>query len=408
MDANQLSRMIEWLDEERRRDKAKIAKMEEQLTAQQDVIELMSRRVNTLETENVSLRSNVLPAGRDTEMMDQFRDELRQALEAADAKRITAEREAERRAEIARESLLRPVRDLMERIDKIERLQDDLAVARVERDRMVDALGGLQQGIDDLNKRLEEPDRRIAFLEEQRRNDTRRATEVQDTLNEYRKQIDALRPKFDLIEALALKNERLILDLQGGDRERAERVQTFLDQQALAAQQRDARVEEIRQGFAQYEEDMRRRMERFEMWAEAYRQMKKIIEDFERIADRLDKRINETAEMQRLAEKNFREDWDTWQTDETNRWKRFTDSYTDQWRIHDRSFEELRGRVNDLTNQFPPMLDHIDRLWKFQRGMVDTFRDRLMTLLSEFDQQPVRTVTGGIRNTQPMRPVDGK
>jgi hypothetical protein len=40
-------------------------------------------------------------------------------------------------------------------------------------------------------------------------------------------------------------------------------------------------------------------MERFENWSEAYRQMKKLIEDFERMGDRLERRINEVAEMQR-------------------------------------------------------------------------------------------------------------
>jgi hypothetical protein len=41
---------------------------------------------------------------------------------------------------------------------------------------------------------------------------------------------------------------------------------------------------------------MRRNLERFESWSETYRQMKKVIEDFERIGDRLERRINEVAE----------------------------------------------------------------------------------------------------------------
>ena len=38
MDVNQIARMIEWLDEERRRDKAVIAALEERIQQQQDTI----------------------------------------------------------------------------------------------------------------------------------------------------------------------------------------------------------------------------------------------------------------------------------------------------------------------------------------------------------------------------------
>ena len=45
MDINQAARMIEWLDEERRRDKATIAKLEERLAQQQEYVESISRKI---------------------------------------------------------------------------------------------------------------------------------------------------------------------------------------------------------------------------------------------------------------------------------------------------------------------------------------------------------------------------
>jgi hypothetical protein len=41
MDINQAARLIEWLDEERRRDKATIATLEERLAQQQDTIDTL-------------------------------------------------------------------------------------------------------------------------------------------------------------------------------------------------------------------------------------------------------------------------------------------------------------------------------------------------------------------------------
>jgi chromosome segregation ATPase len=411
MDLNQLTRMIEWLDEERRRDKAKIAQMEELITQQQDYVEAMTRRMNGLEGDQTSMRSMFVPAGRDNEIMDFLRGEIQQAVEVSEGKRITAEREAERRSELAREAMMRPVRELGDRLEKLEHSQDELTVARVERDRIASALAALQQRVEDVAKRFEEPERRLSFLEEQRRQDSRRISETQTELPEIQKQIDALKPKLDLLESLALRNEKLVLDLQSGDRERVETVQTFIEQQTLLAQQRDQRVEEIRQGFGQYEDELRKRFERFETWAEAYRQMKKIVEDFERIGERLERRINEVAEMQRLSEERFRQEWNSWNIDDQKRWKQFTLTNDEAWRVHDKEFEQVRARMNELSAQFNPIQESLDRLWRMMRAQIELYRDRMPALLAEFEQAPERTgrTSNGsgsaARTSQTMRAV---
>ncbi|MBZ0287070.1 MAG: hypothetical protein K8I30_05605, partial [Anaerolineae bacterium] len=102
---NQAARMIEWLDEERRRDKAMIATLEERLAQQQDTIDTLSKRLNGVESDQTTMRSQFVPSGRDTDLMDQLRREMQQLIEATESKRLLAEREADRRQELAREGL---------------------------------------------------------------------------------------------------------------------------------------------------------------------------------------------------------------------------------------------------------------------------------------------------------------
>jgi chromosome segregation ATPase len=398
MDLNQLGRMIEWLDEERRRDKAKIAKLEEQLAQATEHNEVLVRRLNGLESEQSSMRGMFVPVGRDSEMIEALRSEIHQAIEASEAKRITAEREAERRGELVREAISRPVRDLGERMDKLERAWEEIGTARVERDRLSAAIMALQQRLEDVAKKFEEPERRITFLEEQRRQDSRRISETQTELPEMQKQIDALKPKLDLIESLALRNEKLILEVQAGDRDRREQTQSFIDQQSLLAQQRDQKVNEIERSFGQYEEEMRRRFERFETWAEAYRQMKKIIEDFERIGERLERRINEVAEMQRLSEERFRQEWNSWTSDDQKRWKQFTLTNDEAWRIHEKEFDDMQTRMAEIAGMFPPIQESLDRVWKLERAQAELFRDRVPALLGEYDRAPEKPASRPIAN----------
>src|SRR5205823_5157213 len=153
-----------------------------------------------------TMKTMFLPVGRDNDLATQLRTEMQQQIEQIEAKRITAERETERRTEASRENVTRPLREITDRIEKLERVVEEVGAARVERDRFAAALAALQQRVEDIAKKFEEPERRLAFLEEQRRQDSRRISETQTELPEMQRQIDALRPKLDLIEDMALRN----------------------------------------------------------------------------------------------------------------------------------------------------------------------------------------------------------
>ncbi len=395
MDLNQVARMIEWLDEERRRDKGMIAKLEERAAQQQDIIETLTRRLNGIEGDQSSMRAQFLPTGRDNELTEQLRGEMQQMIEGIESKRIAAEREAERRSDLARENVTRPIREVGERIEKLERLNEELGAARVERDRVATALGALQQRVEDIAKKFEEPERRLSFLEEQRRQDARRLSEVQTEMPEVQRQIDAVKPKMDLIEEMALRNEKRVIEIQNAERDRREQIQEFIEQQTLFIQQRDQHIEELTRMFGQYDEDMRRNLERFEGWSETYRQMKKVIEDFERIGDRLERRINEVAETQRLSEERFRQEWNSWNADDQKRWKQFTLTNDEAWRLHDKEFDQFRSKFNEFSGQFPVIYDSMDRLWKLARAQVELYRDRFQALLAEYDQPAEKSTSNG-------------
>lgn len=385
MDINQAARMIEWLDEERRKDKATIATLEERLAQQQESMNALLKRVNGMESDQTTMRSQFIPTGRDSELLEQLRKEYQQLIEATEAKRLTAEREAERRAELARENIARPLRELTERMNRMERQQTELPAMQIENDRVASAIAALQQRVDDLFKKLEEPDRRLAFLEEQRRQDARRISETQSEIPEVQKQIDAIKPKIELLEDLAIRTERRVQEVQNGERDRREQIQQFLDQQNLILHQRDQQIKDLVEKFGEQDSIMQRNIERFETWSEAYRDMKKIVDDFERIGDRLERRINEVAEMQRLSEERFRQEWNDWSSEDQKRWKQFTLSNDEVWRSHDKEFERFVQEIAETRQKFPPIQDSLDRLWKLERERARLYRESYQSLLLEYD-----------------------
>jgi chromosome segregation ATPase len=404
MDVNQIAKMIEWLDEERRRDKATIATLEERLAQQQDYIDQMQRRMNSVESDQTVMKQDSLPAQRERDIMDQVRQEMRQLLESSESRRLVAEREAERRVELQRENMQRSVRDIGEKMDRIEKQFGLVSGLQTEGDRLTNSMRVLEQRMDDLTKKLEEPDRRLAFLEEQRRTDARRLSEIETELPEQKKQMDTIRPKLTLIEDLTIRNERRIQEFANGERERREQIQQFIDQQQLVMQQRDQQVGDLFKRFAQHDEEMSKNIERFELWEQTHREMKRVIDDFNRIGDRLERRINEVAEMQRLSEERFRQEWNDWRDDDQKRWKQLTLSNDEVWRNHDREFETYVKRLDGIEGTVPSVRESVDRLWQLERARADLYRDRYQTLLRDYDtvgtstETTIEPVTSGVQN----------
>ncbi len=246
-------------------------------------------------------------------------------------------------------------------------------------------VANLQQRVDDLFKRTEEPDRRLAFLEEQRRQDARRISGAETEMPELKKVLDSLRAKITLLEDLALRNERRTQEVQGSESERREQIQAFIDQQTLIVQQRDQQIADLVERFGEQDSVMQRNLERFEMWAETHRQMKRIIEDFERIGDRLERRINEVAEMQRLSEERFRDEWNDWRADDQKTWKQFTLSNDEVWRNHYKEFQKSVQHVTELEELFRPLQDSVSRIWELERERAQLYRERYQALLLEYD-----------------------
>jgi chromosome segregation ATPase len=386
MDTLQTARMIEWLDEERRRDKAMLAQLEERNRQQQELIDQLKRQLNGLENDLSTMRAQYMPANRDQELMQLLRNEFNQIIEGLEAKRLTAEREAERRQEIMRETLMTPVRKLEDQQDRTTEAMRDIIGIRTERDRMAAAIAAMQQRVEDVAKKIEEPERRLLLVEEQRRQDARRLSDVQSAIPDLSKSIEQVGLKVDLIEGLTKSNEKRIIELQTGESNRREEIQIFLDQQNLISQQREQQVSDIRQRVTAYDDDMRRNIERFEAWSETHRQMRKVVDDFDRISERLERRINEVAEMQRLAEERFRTEWNDWTSDDQHRWKEFTVSNDESWRQHNKEISELRLLLRETAERLDPLYRSLDRVWKLQRAQAELYRERYQALLLEYDK----------------------
>src|SRR5258708_124745 len=132
MDINQVAKMIEWLDEERRRDKTIIAQLEEHITQQEETIGGLTRRLNGVESDQSATRGTIFASIREGEMMDHIRGTIQTIVDEVETRRLNAEREAQRRDDSSREGWAKAIQDTTARIDKLEETAQATAAARLE------------------------------------------------------------------------------------------------------------------------------------------------------------------------------------------------------------------------------------------------------------------------------------
>lgn len=364
MEQTQVTQMLTWLDEERRRDKAELARLQQRVESQTAEIAEQARRIQELEGRLTSTRAQLTKFTQLEKALDQLRAELVLLIEQNEDRRRKAELDAERVRQVERDSQVRVLGEIKKELQKLPRYEEELQLRRAEDQRLGEALLSLQQQIADLNRDLESRTRSLPYLEEQPRQNAKRIAELQEETTELFKRTEAHSTKLQLLEELVRKNEQRIGDLDLQTAEWRQEQQDFFESLRLAEQQRERQMNE----WTELMENQRQKMEKYEVQmrqsAEQYEKNKQALADLEKFKERLKQDQAELAELQRLAEKRQREQLEQWQAEDEKRWKKNMLIWEQHWRQQERWNEEHAARFLPLEEVAKVNRAQITALWQ--------------------------------------------
>jgi chromosome segregation ATPase len=384
MEPTQTAQMVAWLDEERRKDKALITKLEERTSSQAALLEDQARRIQALEGELAALRSTTPTISFFDETIARLRSELNTAIEQAESRRNAVEQDAKKVRELDREAMTRALDDIRQEVSN--RLERELQPRKAEEERLARVATELQNYADHLSRNLEEFERTLSFLEEQRRQDSRRLSDINGELLELTKRMEGQQSKADLLEELSRRNERAINELSGTMMEFKQQRQSWVEQEALAAQKREQIMGDMVRRMDAFAEDMAAFAKQVENWSETHRAMKKGLDDFNRLVDRVERRLNEVSEMQRLSEERFRTEWEEFLQDDQKRWRQFTLTNEEAWRSNAKRVEDMLGQLARLNERTDRLLEHLKLLTTAQQEILRTLSDSLQPVRERIDE----------------------
>ncbi len=390
MDTTQTAKMVAWLDEERRKDKATISKLEERATSQSAVIEDQARRIQALEKDITGLRTSLVSSTLFDDTVDRLRNEMTASLEQSLDRRSTIDQEVKKLRELERESFTKTVEEL--RVEMTTRIDRAMQPRRTEEERLGRVAAELQTYADNLGKNLEEFERTLNFLEEQRRQDSRRISDINGELAEIAKRTETQQSKVELLEELSRRNERNNVEMVNSLEDFKQQRLAWNEQQALAEQQRERNMAEMTRRMDSFAEEMSDYSKQFEKWSETYRGMKQHLDDFDRLVDRVERRLNELGEVQRLSEERFRKEWEEFLGDDQKRWRQFTLTNDEAWRGNEKTIGDLLVAVTQLK-------ENVNQQAEFTRTMMRATRETLIAVTDQL--QLFQGKTEEIQNTLP-------
>ena len=351
MDLNQATQMLTWLDEERRQDKAELARLQEQVRSQAGEIAEQAKRIQELEGNLAGTQVHLSKIERLDDFLQQFKDEIVLLVEKYDQQRRQAEKEARHLRQMDRENQGKALAEIKKDLPKLGRLEQELQLRRAEDKRLGEAVLNIQQELADVAKASELPARKITYLETQREQDAKRIAELQEETSQLLTRSEAQARKLELLEDSARRLESPIAEWPGFRSELKQEQMRLIETQQLNEQQRQRQMESWAEELNEHRMKMEEYTARMQRFMELYEENKKALEALEKFEQRLKQTQSELMELQQLAEQRQKEQLEEWRMENEKRWRKETLSWERQWREQARRDEKLEELLKQVGKQ---------------------------------------------------------
>ncbi len=234
MDTTQIAQMVTWLDEEHRRDRGEVAKLQQRIESQSVEILEQARRIQELEGRLASTQAQLVRFTQLDEQMQQLKNEVVLILHKRDEQLEADTRERERARAADREAMARGLGEVRKELNRFGRIEEELALRRSEDQRLSELVINLRQQVTTLSKDIDDRTRTLPYMVEQRTQDNKRIAQLQQETVELFKRIEEHANKLPPVQERLQKVERVITSIQPIPQDLKREQQQFIEQMKLA------------------------------------------------------------------------------------------------------------------------------------------------------------------------------
>lgn len=360
MEYAQLESRVSFLDSEYRREKAELAQVRHKLELSEAEKGELARRVESLEAELLELKASLSKIGMLESTIERFKGEMMTAMEEQRLVQKRTLKEAERARTVELESQTKAINEIGQKIERSRNLDELITLARTETDRQGAVQVAFQQRLDMLTKQNDERLRSVSYLEEQRRTDAKRISEIKLETEDLFKQSALQLSKIELIQQQIPQFGPFQIELarvKEAVRAEVERVQYQFAQTDRTVKTWNTVTEQMQRRLDEYEN----RMERY---AEHYQRNIKALEALQGFQEELKRAQHEFMELNRLNADRLRNQSEEWQSTQEQTLRKI--SLENDRRLTEavKPLQSFDNRIEELKAQLPGMREQLTVLLK--------------------------------------------
>jgi len=357
MDLDEIVKRLEKLDSELRAGKAVQATLENRITQLETANWDQSGEMKKVSSELTRLKTMQTKFTQVEKELSQIRVDNRREIDMIEKLRLEREEDQKKAHQAEMGQVTKSIADLKKDHDSILELKKTMKL-RIEEENHLEKMIGKTS--DDIQSALyldEDYRRAQQIIEENLRQDNKKLADLTVETANLRKRADEQKGKLDLNGESITKIENRLNEFQSLENERRQMQSALMEKQALLQVERDRIWKEWQTRF----EAIQKNNDIFEVQIQevesAKRSLKRTQESFDEIMLKIDRRVNEVTEMQRLGEERFRNEWVTFRADDQKRWTNYAltqeevqREINDQLRITEERLVQLEDASQEISD----------------------------------------------------------
>jgi len=359
MDFEQIVKRLQWLDEEHRKDKAAIIALEERIAFFDGNIEAVKQQIKPLDKQISGVLSSNARIDQFDMLVAKLREDMKKALDEIEKKFQKREQELTTQHQKDLEPFNKEIDEIKQLLTGIPNLKRELKGLLKEQERLHQEIKDLKPPIDEATRATEDVVRSQRAVDENRKQDVKRLADLQGELVSIRTRIDEARSKADLTADSFKNMDNRINEMLVSEAERKTAQNIFIEKQTIAQIDRDHAYKEWQDKYSEFQKQMKILDTQTTALEETLRAAKKAQETYNELNTKLERRINEVTEMQRLAEERLRQEWVTFKADDQKRWTGYTLSQDETGKDTRRVIQKLDERITALDESSQVVKDQL-------------------------------------------------
>jgi len=387
MDQKQVEKRLKWLDEQRIKDSEQLQTLIDRNKFLEESIEKLDRKILGLSDETSRAAALAARIHQMDDALSKHRSEISRQLKDVEERRSDKQKHLEALRKTDQKGFSKRLDDVRKELLRLDEFEHLLEARREEELRINKELNSFKEQQEHMIEELKMEIRTTVSLRENQKQVGKRLTKIESLSERQKKGLDGVNAKIESLESLSRRLEVRANEFQASEKERRETQELWMESQDLKVVEFEKSLKEWGQRYSSFEKRAETIDERMIAYEETHRILKQMQSDLEDVIERLERRITEVGEMQRLAEDRIKHSWGEFQSEDHRRWSTHTLTLDERWNEHTRLHDKIRIDIDEISSTLSNGLERLGEIEGSDRRRLAELLSTLREWMTELDSR---------------------